>query len=167
MALPKEDQDALKRELAAAKKLVAAKPVSAAKSVAKGPSLEELIAQSQKTAGGYSSAASGRPDLVDIAEGSDNVVPYRSGPKPVMNTPVNTLTDEELAGATQDGLITGPVADEEVRMRKLTAGRNFIQNISDPETMAWAAGRMKKQVGAGILATVDVPATLSRHLRSW
>ncbi|HWV46787.1 MAG TPA: hypothetical protein VN039_12355, partial [Nitrospira sp.] len=79
---------------------------------------------------------------------------------PGVPKPPEAMTDDELKQAiATNPADTGAVAEE--KLRAASAGRNFLQNLTDPQTMSWAAGRLLKQVGAGTRNAVDIPAQLA------
>lgn len=79
-----------------------------------------------------------------------------------------SMSDEELRRIIADPMEqVNPYQDPnaevatEMAMREASAGRSFVQNLTDPKTMAWAASRMAKLAAAGTMNTFDIPAQLA------
>lgn len=89
-------------------------------------------------------------------------------PTPQPKTPA-TMNDDELlallsgSGAMEEFAATGAVGEglKEQQLRDLTDSRNFIENLSDPETSGYVTGRLARQTGASALNTLDLPAQAS------
>jgi hypothetical protein len=152
MATPQTDDPAekLKKALALAGGVTGA--VAPPKAIEPPPwyTQEGVLGQSAQI------AARATPGLGTIIQAASTYLPH----DPNIPKPPQTMTDEELsaylkANPNDEG------AKHEEGLRWQSAGRNFVQNLTDPKTMSWAASRLLNQVGAGARNTIDVPAQLA------